>query len=82
MPEVRLSYQLTRPLISPNTTASLNYDVTRGFTAPQARAEDHLGSYNCSFSRGNVTQSRIIQTIITRKSEYGSNNTSFGQTFN
>ena len=69
MPDVILSYQLTPSMIPTNTnsTASLQYEVTRGFTAPQARAEDHTGSYECTFSRGNETQSRIINTIITRK---------------
>ena len=65
MPDVIVSYQLERPLF--NTNTSLQYDVTRGFTAPQARAEDHTGSYECTFRKGNKTQSRIINTIITRK---------------
>ena len=72
MPDVRLSYQLTPSMIPTNTdtTPSLQYEVTRGFTAPQARAEDHTGSYECTFRRGNKTQFRIINTIITRKWEY------------
>ena len=65
MPDVRVNYQLERTLAA-NTT-SLQYDVTRGFTAPQARAEDHTGIYNCSLTRGDFTDTQIIQIIIPRE---------------
>ena len=82
MPDVIVSYQLERPLF--NTNTSLQYDVTRGFTAPLARAEDHTGTYNCSFTRGDVTDTQIIPILISRKSDYcpSSSPVCRGQTFN
>ena len=61
-----MRYQLERTLTT-TTNTSLEYDVTRGFTAAQARAEDHTGTYNCSFSRGDLTDTQIIQIIIPRE---------------
>ena len=70
MPDVMVSYKLKRPMVATNTTntnTSLQYDVTRGFTAPLARAEDHTGIYNCTFTRGNITKTQILHIVIQRK---------------
>ena len=67
MPDVAVSYRLVSSIADNNS--SLSYDPTRGFTARQARAELHTGSYTCTFTRGNITQTQIIHTIITRESD-------------
>ena len=71
MPDVSVSYQLVSSIT--NTSESLSYDVTRGFTALHARAEQHTGSYTCTFTRGNLRQTQIIHIIITRESPHCQN---------
>ena len=68
MPDVAVSYHLVSSIA--NNNSSLSYDLTRGFTASQARAELHTGSYTCTFSRGNLSQTQVIYTIITRESRH------------
>ena len=68
MPDVAVSYNLMSSIANNNST--LSYDPTRGFTARQARAELHTGSYTCTFSRGNLSQTQVIHTVITRESRH------------
>ena len=65
MPDVNVSYKLVSSIS--NLTEPLSYDVTRGFTARHARAEQHTGSYTCTFKRGDFNQSQIFHIMITRE---------------